>query len=103
MIARSWTGHAPLDDPDSYPSFLLEVVRPQLEALDGFCGLYLLRRPGSDAIEYRVITLWDSMDAIRAFAGDEPGRAVVEPEARAALASFDREVRHYDVVARPGS
>lgn len=54
---------------------------------------YQLRRHD----EFLVITLWDSMDAIRRFAGEDSERAVVEPEARAVLAEFDDFVRHYEV------
>jgi len=64
--------------------------------------LYLVRRTVADEMEYQVLTLWESMDAIRAFAGDHPERAVVEPEAVAVLRRFDREVRHYDGIAAKG-
>jgi heme-degrading monooxygenase HmoA len=101
MILRSWTGHAPAHDPESYSRHLLDVVRPGLEKLPGFRGLYLLRRRDEQTVEYRVMTLWDSMEAILAFAGEEPERAVVEPEARAVLVRFDSTVRHYDVLAAP--
>lgn len=74
---------------------------PKLETLAGFRGLYLLRRLGSAEVECRVLTIWDSMEAIRAFAGPSPERAVVEPEAQAALVPFDAEVEHYEVLARP--
>jgi hypothetical protein len=47
-----------------------------------------------------VLTLWDSMEAIRRFAGPEPNKAVIEPEARAALASFDEYVTHFEVAGR---
>ena len=46
-------------------------------------------------MEFLVVTRWDSMEAVRGFAGTEPSRAVVEPEAMAALDDYDREVRHY--------
>jgi hypothetical protein len=49
-------------------------------------------------VEFLVLTRWASMDAIRAFAGDDVGRAVVEPDAIAALVSFDRTVRHYELL-----
>lgn len=48
-------------------------------------------------VEFLVITLWDSMDAIRKFAGDDPEAAVVEPEARAVLSDYDNFVRHCEV------
>ncbi len=77
-------------------------MRPKLERLAGYLGLYLVRRTVADEMEYQVLTLWESMDAIRAFAGDHPERAVVEPEAVAVLRRFDREVRHYDGIAAKG-
>jgi heme-degrading monooxygenase HmoA len=64
--------------------------------------LYLLRHQGIEEIEFLVLTLWESMDAIRAFAGDQPELAVVEPEARAALVRSDSTVAHYEVLAAPG-
>ena len=73
----------------------------KLEQLAGFRGLYLLRRRGLEESEFLVLTLWDSMDAVHAFAGDQPERAVVEPEARAALVRFDDTVSHYEVLAAP--
>jgi hypothetical protein len=54
-----------------------------------------------DEIEFLVLTVWESMDSIRAFAGDNPERAVVEPEARAALVRFDDTVHHYEVLVAP--
>jgi hypothetical protein len=48
--------------------------------------------------EFLVITFWESMGAIRRFAGEDPERAVVEPEARAVLAEFDDVVLHYEVM-----
>jgi heme-degrading monooxygenase HmoA len=56
-----------------------------------------------DEVEFLVLTLWESMEAIRAFAGDQPERAVVEPEARAALVRFETTVAHYEVLAAPDS
>ena len=47
-----------------------------------------------------TVTLWESLEAVRAFAGDDYEQAVVPPEARALLESFDERSRHYDVIAR---
>jgi heme-degrading monooxygenase HmoA len=102
MIVRAWRGYASTAAPDAYPKHLLENVRPNLERLSGFQGLTLLRRHVGAEIEYLVLTLWESMDAVRAFAGEDPERAVVEPEARAALTRFDEQVTHYDVLAGSG-
>ena len=82
MIVRAWRGYGAASEGEAYPRHLLQSVRPKLEQLPGFQGLYLLRRQGMEEIEFLVLTLWESMEAIRAFAGDQPELAVVEPEAR---------------------
>ena len=101
MIIRMWRGFASRKAQDAYPRHLLETVRPKLEGIPGFRGFYLLRRDQSDEVEYQVVTMWESMEAVRAFAGDHPECAVVEPEAAAVLTRFDDKVRHYDVLASP--
>ncbi len=98
MIVRTWRGRAALSNPDSYPAHFRQNVVPALRKVGGFRGASLLREDGADAIEFLVLTRWESMNAVRAFAGDDPGHAVVEPEAVAALTNFDRRVRHYEVV-----
>jgi heme-degrading monooxygenase HmoA len=98
MIVRTWRGRAALTNPDAYPSHFRHNVLPALRKIGGFRGAALLRENGADTIEFLVLTRWDSMEAIRAFAGDDPGHAVVEPEAVAALVSFDRRSRHYELV-----
>ena len=103
MVVRAWRGYAAPTNTEAYPRHLLQAVRPKLEQLPGFRGLYLLRRPGPSEVEYQVLTLWDSMDAVRTFAGATPERAVVEPEAQAALVRYDTEVRHYELVVGPSS
>jgi heme-degrading monooxygenase HmoA len=102
MIVRAWRGYAAAAEPLAYPKHLLEVVRPKLEQLAGFRGLYLLRCRDVEEIEFLVLTIWESMGAVRAFAGDQPELAVVEPAARAALVRFDNTVSHYEVLAAPG-
>jgi len=101
MVARVWRGYGAVAESQAYPKHLLQTVRPQLEQLDGFRGLYLLQQRGIEEIEYLVLTLWHSMDAVRAFAGEDTEKAVVEPEARATLMRFDDTVRHYEVLAAP--
>jgi heme-degrading monooxygenase HmoA len=99
MVVRAWRGYGAVTEGEAYPRHLLRSVRPKLEQLPGFRGLYLLRRRDLEEIEFLVLTLWESMDAVRAFAGDHPELAVVEPEARAALVRFDTIVNHYEVLA----
>ena len=101
MILRAWRGYAADGRADEYPRHLLESVLPKLEKVAGFRGLYLLRRPVGGEVEYRVLTIWESVDAITAFAGATPERAVVEPQAQAVLNHYDVEVQHYEVLAHP--
>jgi len=94
MIARTWSGTARKDHADKYLSHLEGAVLPEIATVDGHRGAYVLRRGD----EFTVLTLWESMDAIRKFAGEDAERAVVPEEARTHLARFDDTVRHFDVV-----
>ena len=98
MIVRTWRRRASLSKPDDYVRHFRTNVVVELKSVDGFLGATLVRQVRPDDIEFLVITRWRSMDAIRGFAGDAVGRAVVEPGAIAALADYDEFVEHYEVV-----
>jgi heme-degrading monooxygenase HmoA len=98
MIIREWRGRARLADAARYPAHFRGKVLPQLQAIDGFVGGHLGQQRLGDRVEFLVLTRWASMDAIRAFAGPDVETAVVEPEAAAALADYDPNVRHYEVL-----
>jgi len=98
MIIREWRGRTNRDRAEAYPAHFHNVVLPELRGIAGFVGATLGRRDQGETIEYLVLTRWQSLDAIPAFAGDEPEKAVVEPGAVAALADYDDFVRHYEVV-----
>lgn len=97
MIARTWRGRATAADAPSYVKHFTETVVPQLKALRGHRGAYLLRRETGGEVELFALTLWESRAAIEAFAGADIGRAHVEPQARAVLTSFDDFAEHYQV------
>ena len=98
MIARMWRGTAADGEgARAYFRHLEANVVPALEKIAGYCGVRALRRVQEGRVEILVTTFWESMDAVRAFAGTDPEKAVVEPEARAVLAEFDDFVRHYEV------
>ena len=98
MIMRIWRGKAAnAADAETYRRHLADVVFPGIATLAGHRGAVLLTGPADGGIEVLAVTFWDSPDAITAFAGPEPGVAVVEPAARAVLCDFDAFVRHYDV------
>lgn len=98
MIIREWRGRTEAARADDYPKHFRTVVVPELQRVPGFLGAYLTRHQTGGLLEFVVITRWESMDAIRAFAGSAPEKAVVEPGAVAALTSYDPTVRHYEVI-----
>ncbi|WP_054313749.1 antibiotic biosynthesis monooxygenase [Mesorhizobium sp. 1M-11] len=98
MIIRAWRGYATLEKPEDYPDHFRRNVVPELKGIDGFLGARLMRSQTLEGFEFLVHTRWRSMDAIRAFAGDDIERAVVEPEAVRALTHYDKRARHYVVV-----
>ena len=99
MIGRRWRGWADRpENADAYIAHFEGQVRPHLEGTDGFIDAQVERVPDDRGrTELVVVTRWTSLDAIRAFAGDEIDVAVVEPAARAVLADFDRRVRHIEL------
>ena len=97
MIARLWRGLAVAGNADAYQRHATTNVFPALREIAGHRGAYLLKRAVGGRTEFLALTLWDSLDAVRAFAGDDPETAVVEPEARAVLAEFDGFARHYEI------
>lgn len=103
MIARTWHGRAARASADAYCRHFAESVMPHLAGIPGHRGACLLRRDGDGgSVEFLAVTLWESMETIKAFAGPDPEVAVVEPAARAVLTDFDGFARHYEVVCRMG-
>jgi heme-degrading monooxygenase HmoA len=98
MIVRIWRGQAEPDKADAYHQHVAGRVFPALTRIAGHHGAYLLRRDAGERVEFLAVTLWESLDVIKEFAGADPDVAVVEPEARAVLAEFDEFVRHYKIV-----
>ena len=99
MIVRMWRGQAKAANADAYERFVTTKVFAELPAIPGHRGAYLLKRAldGSGEVEFIAVTLWESLESIRGFAGEVIDRAVVEPEARAVLSSFDDFVRHFEL------
>jgi heme-degrading monooxygenase HmoA len=98
MILRVWKARSTADQSAAYIEHATKKVFPAIRAIQGHRGEYLLRRPVEGEVELVVLTLWDSMETVRKFAGAEPDKAVIDPEAQAILTSFDESVIHYEVV-----
>lgn len=98
MIMRMWKGRSSVKTSGDYVRHVTQTVFPKLRKIRGHRGAYLLRRPINGGVEFVVLTLWDSMEAARKFAGGDTDEAVVDPEARSALIGFDEFVTHFDVI-----
>lgn len=100
MIVRTWRARATPDKVGAYQEHFIGSVVPSLKALDGHRGAWLLRRENEGQVELLALTLWESRASIEAFSGKDIGRAHVEPQGRAVLASFDDFADHYEVAFR---
>jgi heme-degrading monooxygenase HmoA len=97
MIARVWKGYALPENAPLYLEHLQHSVFPELDQIDGFRGANVLQKTQNGEVEFIVMTLWASMDAIHQFAGADAEVAVVAPHAQAVLSHYDSTVAHYEV------
>ena len=105
MIARIWHGRVPASKAEAYHEYLLETGVAAYTATPGNRGAYVLRRLDTDGAiaHFEILTFWDSLDAVRAFAGDEYERATYYPADDDFLLERETYVRHLDVLsAEPG-
>jgi heme-degrading monooxygenase HmoA len=98
MIARIWRGAARSEDGDAYAAYIGETGLAGYATVPGNRGAWLLRREAGGRTEFVTLSLWDSRDAIRAFAGDDVEAAVYYPEDDRYLIEHDEHVTHYEVV-----
>jgi hypothetical protein len=99
MIARHWRGWTSKTDAGAYEALLRENVLPGLARLEGYRGGYILRLDGEEEVEFVVINLFDSLDAVKRFAGEDYAVPVFEPEAKRLLSRVETVSRHYEVRA----
>ena len=99
MIARHWRGWTERRNAEAYEALLINKVLPGLRVVPGYRGGYVLRSDSPVESEFIVINLFDCLEAVKAFAGDDYGRPVFEPEARALLSRFEPIAYHYEVRA----
>ena len=98
MIARIWKARATSERVREYADYLKSTVVPELSAIHGYEGVSLLQREQNGAVEVTVVTWWESLEAIRAFAGEAIETAVVHDSAARMLIDFDRSVEHHQVI-----
>jgi len=98
VIARLWHGWTTHENAEAYEEFLRSTMCPSIHRVPGFVGADLLRRDVDEGVAFVTITRFDSLEAVRSFAGEDYERAVVEPEAQRLLSRFDQRSEHYEVV-----
>jgi heme-degrading monooxygenase HmoA len=98
MIARTWRGSTKAQDAEAYIEYLNQTGFPAFRNTPGNYGALGLRRIVNDRAEFLVLSLWESEEAIRRFAGDDIEKAVFYPEDERFLVDRDDHVSHYEVV-----
>ena len=101
MIARIWRGITLADKADAYIDYLNETGLKDYAKTPGNRGVYVLRRPDGGNVHFLLISLWDSLESIRAFAGDDVERARYYPEDHDFLLELEPRVTHYEVISAP--
>lgn len=103
MISRIWHGWTTRKNADAYEKLLRTEIFSGIakRSIQGYRGIHLLRRDVDDGVEFVTIMWFDSLDAVRAFAGEDYEAAVVPPKARQLLSRFDARSAHYEVIKAP--
>ena len=101
MISRIWHGWTTPENADSYEALLQEEIFVGIRdrSMSGYHGIHLFRRETGAEVEFITLMWFDSLEAVRIFAGDDYEVAVVPPKARLLLKRFDLRSQHYEVRA----
>jgi heme-degrading monooxygenase HmoA len=97
VIARRWRGWTTAEDADVYLEYIRATGLQEYRDTPGNRGAWILRRAAGDRTEFVTLSFWDSMDAVRAFAGPEPEKAVYYPEDERFLVEQEDTVDHYEL------
>ena len=99
MIARIWHGYTKPEHADAYEAMLKPELLPGIGKVKGYQSSYLLRRDLGEKFEFITIMLWDSIDAIRAVAGQDYETSVIPEERKQYLTRHDSKSAHYEIVS----
>jgi len=97
QVSRHWNGTTRPGQAEAYIHHLKTETFPQLAAIPGFVRASILTRGLDSGTEFQVVTVWESLEAIRAFAGAEVTDAVVPPFVQRLMARYDRHVVHFEI------
>jgi antibiotic biosynthesis monooxygenase (ABM) superfamily enzyme len=99
VITRLWRGWTSRANADAYEQFLLSELFPSMRAIPGFLNADVLRRDDASEVAFVTLTRFESLDAIRAFAGESYETPVIEPTARALLSHYEERAQHFDTAS----
>jgi heme-degrading monooxygenase HmoA len=102
LIARIWKGATLSADGDAYSEYMNATGIAGYRSTPGNRAAVMLRREVDDRSEFLMLSLWDSMESIKSFAGDDPDVAVFYPEDERFLVERELTVAHYEVAAAEG-
>ena len=102
MIARWWRGWTSQANADAYQRLMLEKILPAID-VEGYRGVQFFRRDVEEGVEFAALSLWDSADSLRTFAGQDYEKAVIPPDAEPLLKHYDVFAAHYEIVSEPGA
>jgi heme-degrading monooxygenase HmoA len=101
LIARIWHGSTQIDRADEYAEYVERTGAQECRATPGNRGVYVLRRIHHGRAEFTFVSLWDSIEAIKRFAGADYEKAHYYPEDRDFLLELEPFVDHYDILSSP--
>ncbi|HEV8644153.1 MAG TPA: hypothetical protein VGR01_01115 [Burkholderiales bacterium] len=103
MISRIWHGWTSRQNADAYERMLRSEIFKGIEhrEIQGYHGIHLLRRDVPEGVEFVTVMWFESLDAVKAFAGEDFEAAVVPPKACELLSRFDARSAHYNVLVAP--
>lgn len=97
MIARVWRGWTAAEDADAYVAYLEETGAPASRGTPGNRGFLIFRRIDGERSEFVTVSFWESLDAVRGFAGEDIEQAVFYPEDERFLVERELTVAHYEI------
>ena len=100
MIVRMWHGRVPTSKADAYREFVNGRAIPDYRSVKGNISVHILERPEGDITHFITLTFWESLEAIKGFAGEDVETAKYYPEDKDFLLEFEPNVVHYEVVGQ---
>ena len=98
MIARRWHGRVSADKAEEYLRLMKDVGLADYRSTEGNRGAWCLHRRDGEVVHVEMFTLWEDLDAIQRFAGDETTKAKYYDFDPHFLLELEPEVTHFDVV-----